>query len=304
MGNKKPIFVGVSSGGALLLLYFGILTLSNSWQHAVDTFLSLWPWFLALVSSLSLQMALYWHLRAELKRRSAAGATAAVATGGGISTGSMIACCAHHLADVLPFIGLSALASFLIQYQRSFLSLALISNLVAIAVILEFYQKHGLFLTKNRFLSKMGGYNMSLVRNGAIILALIILPLSFLANSCGSKASSSPQGVNLPAKTDDQKGVTVVVAPLQFKRGETIRLKVSLDTHSGSLDFDLTGLSVLEDDIGNTYLPLAWEGSGSGGHHRSGTLSFPPLKAGASQMRLTLKNISDVPERIFQWSLF
>lgn len=42
---------------------------------------------------------------------------ASVATSGGVSAGSMAACCAHHLADFLPLLGLSGLAAYLASYQ-------------------------------------------------------------------------------------------------------------------------------------------------------------------------------------------
>jgi len=38
----------------------------------------------------------------------------------------MLACCIHHVTDVLPILGLSAAASFLAQNQRPFMLLSLI----------------------------------------------------------------------------------------------------------------------------------------------------------------------------------
>lgn len=38
MKNKKPALIGIISGIILLLVYFGILTVANSFSYAVDQF--------------------------------------------------------------------------------------------------------------------------------------------------------------------------------------------------------------------------------------------------------------------------
>lgn len=77
----------------------------------------------------------------------------------------------------------------------------------------------------------------------------------------------------------------------------------SINTHQGSLDFDLTKISHLEDHKGNMYQPLSWGGSSPGGHHRSGTLSFPRLTEKTKFIKLIIKNVYNVPERVFKWKL-
>ena len=56
----------------------------------------------------------------------------------------MAACCAHHLSDVLPILGLSGLAAFLARYQTVFIVAGVLSNLVGIAIMLESIQRHQL----------------------------------------------------------------------------------------------------------------------------------------------------------------
>ena len=41
---------------------------------------------------------------------------------------SMGACCAHHVAEFLPFLGLFSAASFLVRYQIQFMILTLALN--------------------------------------------------------------------------------------------------------------------------------------------------------------------------------
>jgi hypothetical protein len=48
----------------------------------------------------------------------------------------MLACCAHHLVDVLPVIGLSGAALFLGAYKAELLWLGLAMNLAGIAYLL------------------------------------------------------------------------------------------------------------------------------------------------------------------------
>jgi len=82
-----------------------------------------------------------------------------------------------------------------------------------------------------------------------------------------------------------------------------MKFDVSMNTHQGSLDLDLTKISFLEDDKGNMYQPLSWEGSPPGGHHRSGTLGFPRLREKTKFIKLIIKSVYDVPERVFKWEL-
>lgn len=142
-----PIFVGI--GGALLLfgLYFGIVSWAESPRHALDFF---WQdrWLvIPILLGFGIQASLYSVLKLQrcLPDRSigpapltTSGAPAAtMGAGGTTSTVAMVACCAHHAADVLPILGLTAAAAFLAQYRTAFMVAGLVSNLIGIAVILK-----------------------------------------------------------------------------------------------------------------------------------------------------------------------
>jgi hypothetical protein len=47
----------------------------------------------------------------------------------------MVACCAHHVSDVLPLLSLSAAATFLAEYRLPFMAAGLVINLIGIGVI-------------------------------------------------------------------------------------------------------------------------------------------------------------------------
>jgi hypothetical protein len=160
--GMKPLFWAFSGGLALLALYFLILSVANSFNHAIEQFIDLWPWVSALVIGFGIQAGLYSHIRHEIRqRKSSAAATSSVAAAGGISTTSMVACCAHHVTDVLPILGISAAVVFLNQFQDLFLTIGVMSNLVGMTLMLRIIQKHHLFSTGNGILSRLMKIDMT-----------------------------------------------------------------------------------------------------------------------------------------------
>ncbi len=57
--------------------------------------------------------------------------------GGTTSTLAMVACCAHHVTDVLPILGLTAAATFLAQYRTAFMIVGLGTTLLGIVYMLR-----------------------------------------------------------------------------------------------------------------------------------------------------------------------
>ena len=87
---QMPALWGVIAGLSLLSIYFLILTVANSFGHAIEQFREMWYWISILVLGFGLQAALYTHIRGVLKARKESGvATSSVAAAGGISTTSM-----------------------------------------------------------------------------------------------------------------------------------------------------------------------------------------------------------------------
>ena len=140
----KPIIFGILGGLSLLSIYFIILSLANSFSHAIEQFVDFWYWIILLVIGFGIQVGLYTFIRASLKAKQMASATAEVTTAGGLSTGAMIACCAHHSTDVLPILGLSAAALFLSQFQTLFMVIGVLSNLIGINLMLKIIQDNSI----------------------------------------------------------------------------------------------------------------------------------------------------------------
>lgn len=137
-----------------------------------------------------------------------------------------------------------------------------------------------------------------------IIIAFLLGVLAVAAYSLlFFKKTTVPETETLSSRTSDRGGIEFQVTVADFDIKESVRFEIVIDTHSGSLDFDLAEISILEDDSGNRYLPLIWEGSPPGGHHRSGTLIFPQSESGAGNLTLLIKDDPNLEPRNFEWDL-
>ncbi len=140
---KKHVLVGTGAALALLSIYLGVVTLTQGFKHSLEQAASLWPWISLLTTGFGIQVALFSYIRDSTRARKLA-ATASVTASGGVSTGSMLACCAHHLSDVLPLMGIAGLAGFMARYQTVFLLTGILSNAVGITIMLESIQSMSL----------------------------------------------------------------------------------------------------------------------------------------------------------------
>jgi hypothetical protein len=176
MKAKKHAAIGAAGVLALLGVYFSILTMANSIAHAVQQFAEMWYLISALVAGFGVQVGLYSYIREGMQNMAAA---AEVTAAGGISTGSMIACCAHHLVDVLPVLGLPVVFAFLSEYQAFFMIIGILSNAIGVTMMLSIIQRHGLY-GKGGFWRTVFKFDMTRIRNITIILSIAILAAVFV----------------------------------------------------------------------------------------------------------------------------
>ncbi len=131
--------VGLAAAAGLLGFYLGTLTLAQGWEHAVRQLLQEDRWYIAaIVVGFGLQVGLFSHLR----RRHGRAPRAGVAASTGASGTAMVACCAHHLTDVLPLLGASAAAVFLSEYRTQLLWLGIAANAAGTAYLLRLLLRH------------------------------------------------------------------------------------------------------------------------------------------------------------------
>lgn len=132
----RSVWIGGLGAAGLALLYAGVVwTASGSFDHLVDQIRADRYLLMPIIAGFGVQVGLL----AELHRRRrmyglAAGAGAA---GAGASTVGMVACCAHHIADLVPFVGATAAATFLYDHRLAFMLVGLGVNAVAVAIVLR-----------------------------------------------------------------------------------------------------------------------------------------------------------------------
>ena len=139
-------FIAFFLGSAVIAtIYFGILI----WAQGVDAVPGIFlpnRWYVIPIwITFGIQAALYSILRFRLflPIGSTKHTGTLMGTSGGTSVTAMVACCIHHVTDVLPVLGLSAAATFLTRYQRPFMLVGLGMNIVGILVMLiVLYREH------------------------------------------------------------------------------------------------------------------------------------------------------------------
>ncbi len=134
-----PLGAGLVGAGTLSLLYFGIVSWAESPRHAVELF---WQdrWIvLPIIVGFGVQTSLYVILKKRLFLPVAHTGPGGALTGasGGMSAVAMVACCAHHVTDVLPILGLTAAATFLAEYRTAFMLIGLGTTLLGISVMIS-----------------------------------------------------------------------------------------------------------------------------------------------------------------------
>lgn len=133
-----PIGAGLAGSVFLTGLYLGLVSWAESFQHAIEY---LWQdrWIvLPIILGFGVQVALYVILKKRLFMPVTSVGPTGMMTGasGATSTIAMAACCAHHVTDVLPILGLTAAATFLAEYRTAFMVVGLGTTLIGIGVIL------------------------------------------------------------------------------------------------------------------------------------------------------------------------
>lgn len=130
---KKTVITGFLASFGLMLLYGITMSTLSGVDAAIEQFRSLWYLMAPLAAGFGIQVSLYTKLKQRMNGM--------MATSGTSASVGMLACCAHHAADVLPVLGLSAAATLIGQYQKPILIVSLLINVIGIVVIWKRVQK-------------------------------------------------------------------------------------------------------------------------------------------------------------------
>lgn len=133
-----PLLAFVLGSAFIASFYLGIITWLQGWGYASSQFLRDRWYVIPIILGFGVQASLYSILRFRLfiPVTSMHGTGTVMGASGGASATAMVACCIHHVTDVLPILGLSAAASFLTRYQRPFMLIGLAMNLIGIGAML------------------------------------------------------------------------------------------------------------------------------------------------------------------------
>lgn len=131
---QRSVRAGLLGLGGIAAFYVVVVGVaSGSVEHLLDQARADW-WLLApIMAGFGLQVALLTELRQRHRSDGAAGGAAQA--GAGTSAAGMVACCAHHLAEFIPFLGFTGVAAALTAWRTEMMLLGLVLNVVAITLI-------------------------------------------------------------------------------------------------------------------------------------------------------------------------
>ena len=131
--SRRSRTIGLVAAAGLALFYVVVVAgASGSLSHLATQARKDWYYLAFILGGFGLQVG----LAAELRHRHQLIHQAALAsgTGSGASVVGMIACCAHHIADLAPFIGATGAATFLLDYRMPFMVIGIGVNAVGVAI--------------------------------------------------------------------------------------------------------------------------------------------------------------------------
>ncbi len=133
---SESLLAGILGMLGLIVVYVLIIyAATRDVNHAIEQFVTFKYWIVTLILGFGIQAGLFWYIKSGMHLADSHSKTA-LATGAGASTVSMVACCAHHLTDVLPILGFIAITPFLSKYQTYFFLIGIISNIGGIALMI------------------------------------------------------------------------------------------------------------------------------------------------------------------------
>jgi hypothetical protein len=126
--------------GLSAFYYLLLFAVTQNLMHPFSQFKLFQPWMSILIIGFGIQFGLFWLLRKgvhfSIQEKQDAKLTTGTSTA--VSGMAMVACCAHHVVDLFPILGFSAIALFLSDYQEQFLIFGVVANLIGILMMLWF----------------------------------------------------------------------------------------------------------------------------------------------------------------------
>jgi len=285
-GTDKYVVKGLIASSSLLAFYLIVSSLLGGFSFAIENFVRLWYWMIPLVVGFGIQIGMFFYVKDAMHAKAAGQAAAST----GISAGSMVACCAHHIADIAPFLGITALGLLLTKYQSTLLLIGVLSNILGITYM---YSMINTNIPRQR---------MKAVFYSLLGLSIIIVLASYWYVSSSSSAPLSNNQNTAAFQTiisgnTDAGNAQIDLTPKGAENGQ-LKVYFEVNTHSVALsDYDLTKITTLEYD-GKKIKPIS--APQLQGHHTSGTLVFN-VDRKLNKFRITIAGIPSIEERAFEW---
>jgi len=134
--TRRSVVLGAASGLLLSVVFVVVVGWLGGRDHLIRQVRADWWLFAPLALGFAIQVALMVELRRR-HRLAAAASSASIGGSAGVSGVGMLACCAHHVADLVPLAGATGMATFLTGVQRPAMVAGLLVNGVAIAIALR-----------------------------------------------------------------------------------------------------------------------------------------------------------------------
>jgi hypothetical protein len=133
-GGWPPFLMGLLAAAGLLAFYTVVVLAASGSREHLWSLVTEDAWFVAAITTgFGIQIGLFAYLRQAVRAAQGRMSAAMAATGTGGSTMAMVACCAHHLADIMPLAGLTAASLFLSEYKQSLMIVGLVATGIGIA---------------------------------------------------------------------------------------------------------------------------------------------------------------------------
>lgn len=133
---RSSIACGIAGAIGILAAFYLIQALGmQDWEAPVGLMLDRWYFVAPLVAGFGIQAGLF-HAIHQMARH---GGGAAMASSGGVSGASMLACCMHNLVLLFPILGVSGLAAFFAAYQSQVFLVSIAVNLLGLGYMLKKY---------------------------------------------------------------------------------------------------------------------------------------------------------------------
>ncbi len=133
---KNPYVFGVSTGILVILFNISIASLAEgSLEKGYQVFLTNGIFVFLIPLAVGIQMGLFRYHR-NITAGKICGSEKMGMAGSATSSLTMVACCLHHVSDLLPAAGfIIATSSFLIQYKDAIITIGLLANMAGSAYI-------------------------------------------------------------------------------------------------------------------------------------------------------------------------